>query len=64
MAHWLNGIIVVNTIYTVGVLTDHLAFYIAVNLINQNRGKDYWKFNSTLLRDTDYPQFMNSVIAR
>ena len=51
-----------NTMYLPGIHTDHLAFYLSVNINSSERGKGYWKFNNQLLKNTSFVQEMNTII--
>ena len=37
-----------------GYRTDHSGVYIKIKLQDNERGKGYWKFNNSLLKDKDY----------
>jgi len=39
-----------------GYKTDHSAIYLTLNLSNNARGRGYWKFNNSLLRDKTFIQ--------
>lgn len=43
-------------------LTDHSMLLLDVNFKDSPRGPGYWKFNSSLLKDKDFLQFMNKLI--
>ena len=51
-----------NCMYIPGIQTDHTAFFININILDQKRGKGYWKFNSSLLTDRDFITAMNIEI--
>ena len=51
-----------NVMYLPGIKTDHLAFFMAIDLVHHDRGKGYWKFNNSLLNDKDYVQSMNQKL--
>ena len=48
--------------YLSSVMTDHRAVYLVLELTPDTRGSGYWKFNTTLLQDLDFVQYMNKVI--
>ena len=52
-----------NPFYTTSVYTDHRAFYMLIELNPFERGKGYWKFNNTLLKDQEFLQMMNSELS-
>ena len=52
----------VNTMYLPGIKSDHLAFYLAVDQIQNERGRGYWKFNNLLLTDPKFYEQMNEKI--
>lgn len=45
-----------------GYRTDHSGILLNLKLINNERGKGYWKFNNTLLKDPDYIQKVKDII--
>ena len=45
-----------------GYRTDHSGVYIKVKLQDNERGKGYWKFNNSLLKDTNYIQTVKNTI--
>ena len=45
-----------------GYRTDHSGVYIKVKLQDNERGKGYWKFNNSLLKDKDYIQSVKNTI--
>ena len=49
--------------YLPGIQTDHRAFYMVVELSSQERGIGYWKFNNSLLSNTEFIQEMKQEIA-
>ena len=52
----------VNTMYLAGIKSNHLAYYLAVDQILQERGPGFWKFNNLLLTDLQFCKQMNSCI--
>ena len=44
------------------VNSDHKIITLILASAHQKRGPSYWKFNTLLLRDTEYTDFMNAVI--
>ena len=48
--------------YFTGLSTDHSAFYISLNLADQERGRSYWKFNNSFLKDSIFLESMNKMI--
>ena len=48
-----------NPMYVSSIKTDHRAIYCVVELNNQERGVGYWKFNTLLLQDQRFLDFMN-----
>ena len=50
--------------YISSVQTDHRAIYMVVNLSPFERGRGYWKFNTQLLQDPKYLDFMNDEIQK
>ena len=42
-----------NIMYLQGILTDHSAIFCAITDLKHERGRGYWKFNTSLLQDTD-----------
>ena len=51
-----------NVIYFQGLMTDHSAYYISLDLCESKRGAGYWKFNTSLLKRTDFVSEMNSFL--
>ena len=47
---------VFNTDIIPGYRSDQIGILLNLKLINNERGKGYWKFNSTLLKDPEYIQ--------
>ena len=54
--------IVNKCMYLLRIKSDHLAYYISMQLVPSQRGVGYWKINNTLLRDPEYLQHMNVFI--
>ena len=50
--------------YTPEVLTDHSAFYLVLRKSSQERGRGYWKFNTSHLRQIDFIEQMNQVVSK
>ena len=48
--------------YLSSIKTDHRGLYLVVNLDPFERGRGYWKFNTTLLQDQSYLSMMNCEI--
>ena len=42
--------------------SDHNPISIALKFVDQERGRGNWKFNNSLLRDTEYVELINSCI--
>ena len=53
-----------NCLYLNGVQTDHSAFFLGLELFQTDRGKGFWKFNSTILSDITYIQMMNEELCK
>lgn len=47
---------------TPGYRTDHSGVYIKVRFQDNERGKGYWKFNNSLLKDRNYIQTIKKTI--
>ena len=45
-----------------GYRTDHSAIVFSFSASSANRGKGYWKFNSQLLRDSNYIDIIKTCI--
>lgn len=54
----------VNVMYLPGIKSDHLSFYIAVDLVCQERCPGFWKFNNLLLEKQEFYEMMNDCIDR
>ena len=59
-----QGIIdqVVNCDYFTGLHTDHSAFIIVLDIVKHQRGRGYWKFNTSHLRIREFHDVMNKEI--
>ena len=55
---------VLNTMYLAGIQSDHMAFYISIDMIGNPRGPGYWKFNNLLLNDDGYIKDLNCLISK
>ena len=53
---------VFNTDIIPGYRSDQIGILLNFKLINNERGKGYWKFNSTLLKDPEYIQKVKETI--
>ena len=53
---------VLQTMYLPGIKSDHLAYYISIDLLNNDRGPGFWKFNNSLLAEKDFCDAINNVI--
>ena len=51
-----------NCMYLPGIQTDHRAFFIFVEFDPFERGKGYWKFNNSYLKDKNFLHMMNEEI--
>ena len=52
------------TMYLPGIKSDHMAFFLSINITGQARGKGYWKFNTRLLYEKEYLECMNTLLER
>ena len=50
------------SMYFNGVMSDHSAFYMCIQMVEQERGPGYWKINNSLLRDPEYVTKINAAI--
>ena len=50
--------------YRSGILSDHRAFFIVIDVNHIERGAGYWKFNNLLLHDITFLQQMNTEIMK
>ena len=48
--------------YLPGTMTDHRALYVVVDCTAVQRGKGFWKLNTSLLRDQNYIECINKPI--
>ena len=55
---------VTNTEIVAGYRTDHSAVKLSLNFNNHKKGRSYWKFNCSLLKDKDYIQVVKDTIKR
>ena len=53
---------VIKHYFSYGYHTDHSFVGISVDLYEAIHGKGFWKFNTALLRDIDYVNFIKKVI--
>ena len=53
---------ITNTMYLPGIMSDHLAFYMVVDVLQNERGRGYWKFNTKYLHDKDFLQMINASL--
>ena len=51
-----------NVGYTTGLNSDHLAHYLFLNLVKNDRGKGYWKLNVSYLKNKEYVDLINKSI--
>ena len=51
-----------NCMYKSGVMSDHRAFFVVLDIDYVDRGVGYWKFNTSLLRDREFLKEMNNEI--
>ena len=51
-----------NTGYLTGIRTDHLAFYVFINMTKNDRGPGYWKLNVNHIQRESYLQIINKTI--
>ena len=52
----------INSGYTTGIKSDHLAFYVFFLIHSEPRGAGYWKLNTKHLYNHEYIKLMNNVI--
>ena len=59
-----NGLVdnCVDAFYGTGILTDHSAFYLLLELNQNERGRGYWKMNTSHLIKPDFMEMMNSFL--
>ena len=53
---------ILNSMYLPGIQSDHLAVFLSIDILKSDRGRGYWKFNNTLLKDVDFISFMNNIL--
>lgn len=53
---------VINSSIIPGYRTDHSAILLKLKLQNNERGKGYWKFNNSLLKDKEYIKLVKETI--
>ena len=53
-----------NPMYIAGVMTDHRALYLSLDLNYCERGTGYWKLNTQLLTEKEYIDMMNEAIQK
>ena len=53
-----------NTFYMAGIRTDHSAFFVGLQLTNHERGRGYWKFNTSYLSDIEFVKSLQTQIRR
>ena len=53
-----------NCMYINGIKSDHSAFFLGIEVETVNRGKGFWKLNTTLLKDCEFVKAMNSEISQ
>ena len=51
-----------DTFYMNGVASDHSAFFIRFEFVKNDRGAGFWKFNTLLLTEQSYVDFMNELL--
>ena len=52
------------TQYLTGIKTDHRAFYMVVDTNLNERGKGFWKLNTSLLKEKEYVETINKEIEK
>ena len=45
--------------YLIGIMSDHRAIYMVVDMMQFERGRGFWKFNNTLLKNEEFLKIMN-----
>ena len=55
---------VYDTFYINGLMTDHSAFVVTVQVNSTPRGPGFWKLNASLLYDPDYINVMNETFSK
>ena len=51
-----------SSFYLNGIKTDHSAFFLGLELRSAERGKSYWKMNTSILTEKAYVDSMNEVL--
>ena len=51
-----------NVTYIPAINTDHTAVFLVIDFIQNERGKSYWKLNTTLLANIDFTTKVNTLI--
>ena len=58
-----QGLEIENVMYFPATFTDHRALFLSVKCFKgKERGPGYWKFNTTLLNNPDFVEFMNKAL--
>ena len=64
--HWLISSHLINYMKTCNVYpsikSDHSIIFLHISNVNQQRGRGFWKFNSTLLKDPEYVNNTNNLL--
>ena len=64
--HWLVSSHVINNMKEAkafpGIKSDHSLIFLNITNIMSNRGRGFWKFNSSLLHDTEYVEQVTKLI--
>ena len=53
-----------NIMYFSSIKSDHRALFLAIELVNTERGKGYWKLNTELLSNREYVTMMNEELQK
>ena len=53
-----------NSFYMSGIKTDHSAFFIGFNFTTNERGRSFWKLNTSVLSELAFVQTVNTEIAK
>ena len=53
-----------NIMYLSSIMTDHRGIYLVLDLVPNDRGPGYWKFNNMLLQNAEFINFMNEELER
>ena len=51
-----------NVMYVPSIKTDHQAFFLAIDLLDKQRGKGYWRLNVSKLTDKEFVDCINKCI--